>query len=253
MAAKLDSPASSSIWQRFSLGMRITGFVALVVVVVVAVTAWWDSERPVTFKLSFGEGKMLKIEVPREGLTYTEMVRQLMRNDTEERRAIRGDVLALLALNHGIHELKNPKTVGYIRGLDYYEPFMVELRREIISGQLNMWPREQLISLSHSDGIPVSRAAVCNGSEFFGNYISLFSGTAGTIVQLLASLPFENEDCRTHPNKWIQISTTDRSRFDGQTLGITAKVEPRHYSLAPRPFRVASVGHRHASWTQGEN
>lgn len=253
MNTRIESVRASSLWQWMTLGMKASGLVALVVVVVVAVNAWWESERPVTFKLSFGEGKTLTIEVPREGLSSAEMVRQLMSDDTEERKKIRNDVLALLASNHGIHELNDPKTVRYIRGLGYEEPFMVELRRAFISGERNMWPKEHLVVLNHSDEVPVSRAAVCKGSEFIDNRISLFHGEAGSPVWLVASLPFENEGCKDNPNKWIQVNPADGGRLDDKTHGVTAKVEPVLYALSPSGLPVTMVELGSATLTQEEN
>lgn len=137
-----------------------------------------------------------------------------------------------------LYDFSDPRTVDYIRRLDYENAFVMALRQEILDGSANLWPQEHEVTVLFSDRIPPGRAAVCKQSEFRGNKLRLFHPGAGGIVKTVGIFPLPREECETEPNAWVQIGIQDGNiLLDGATLDrreeAWAKAEPMHQTEEP--------------------
>lgn len=230
---------------KLQFGAKLAGLVALIAVAV-AVTAFWDPDRPIIFKLSWQEGKF---EI---GIPNAEMIRELMRDDTDEQKATREIVLAILQSNYQVYELRNPETVNHILALGYEHPLMMGLRRAVISGKSDILPKGHSVTLLDRGGLEVDQAAVCEGSEFVNNQIVLFRPDYRS-VWLYASQLLNSEDCGRTPNQSIGINKDAVADLEknGELRGFKARVEPKRYRLYPSPPFVATLGN--GTSTRGEN
>ena len=137
-----------------------------------------------------------------------------------------------------LYDLSDPKTVDYIRRLDYDHPLAAALRQEVLKGEENLWPQEHGVTVLFSNRIPSGRAAVCKSSEYRSNKVRLFHPVTGGIVKVVGSFLLPREECAEAPNNWIQVGIEDgKLLLDGATLDLkedaVAKAEPMHQTEEP--------------------
>ena len=142
-----------------------------------------------------------------------------------------------------LYDLHDPRTVDHIRRLDYDNPFTRELRKMLLQGESNLWPKEHEVKVKFSSATPRGRAEVCEQSAFYNNKVRLLVPNTGRAIRLEADTVLEQSGCNQEPNQWIQVNETLKQTLSGgPNVKITAKAEPRQYEELNAPeLRVTGL------------
>ena len=123
---------------------------ALLVFAVVAIVILVVSGRTGSIELSVGD-QTLKIELPNGELGYNEMLKQLMRGETEEEKEVRKTALVILAANYDVYFFGSQELIDRIgneEGTRYAEDII-----ELVEQKRGPFKGSSIYNLNKSDAI----------------------------------------------------------------------------------------------------